>query len=121
MRFVLLATLFAHAVAHLPGFLVNWQLRSFAELPYRTTILGGLVDVGAGGTRAVGLAWLALSLALSVVGIAVLMRPPWWLAFAYTTVAVSVALCVVGWPDTRFGLVANAFILALIYLSARSQ
>jgi hypothetical protein len=28
---------------------------------------------------------------------------------------------VAGWPDTRFGLVANAFILGLIYLSPRSQ
>jgi hypothetical protein len=34
MRIVLAALLLAHGVAHLPGFLVSWQLRSFPEMPY---------------------------------------------------------------------------------------
>jgi hypothetical protein len=57
MRIVLALLLLAHGVAHLPGFLVSWQLRSFPEMPYRTAFLGGSVDVGelsGGPTRGLG-------------------------------------------------------------------
>ena len=114
MRLVLAAVVFVHAVAHLPGFLVGWELRSFPELPFRTTILGGSIDVGVVGTKVVGLAWLALSLAFVVICLTVLMRPTWWPVFTYGTIAVSMALCIVGWPETRVGLAANAFILVLV-------
>jgi hypothetical protein len=33
VRTVLAALLVVHGVAHVPGFLVSWQLRSFPELP----------------------------------------------------------------------------------------
>ena len=114
MRLVLAAVVFVHAVAHLPGFLVGWDLRSFPELPFRTTILDGSIDVGVVGAKVVGLAWLALSLAFVVIGLTVLMRPTWWPGFTYGTIALSMALCIVGWPETRIGLVANALILVLV-------
>jgi hypothetical protein len=41
--------LLAHGVAHVPGFLVNWQIASFPDLNYRTTIFGTSVDVGPEG------------------------------------------------------------------------
>ena len=54
MRFALAALLIAHGVAHLVGFLVPWKLLSTAEVPYRTTVLGGLIEVGDAGARALG-------------------------------------------------------------------
>jgi hypothetical protein len=45
MRFALSALLIAHGVAHLVGFVVPWKLLSTAEVPYRTTILGGMMFV----------------------------------------------------------------------------
>jgi hypothetical protein len=36
-------------------------------------------------------------------------------------VGLSTALCVVGWPETRLGLVANAAILLLFLIGARTS
>ena len=42
MRFALAALLLAQAAAHLVGFVVPWKWMSTPEVPYRTTILGGV-------------------------------------------------------------------------------
>lgn len=120
MRIVLAALLVAHGVAHLPGFLVSWQLRTFAEMPYRTTILGGTIDIGSGGIKAIGIAWLVLSVAFGVAAVATLVRAAWWQPFALSAAGLSAALCVVGWPDARLGLVANALIVGLLVVGVRS-
>ena len=54
--------LLAHGIAHVAGFLVNWQIASFPDLTYRTTIFGTSVDVGPDGIRLLGLCFIALSL-----------------------------------------------------------
>ncbi len=78
MRYVIAVLMLAHAVAHLPGFLVSWQLRAFPEMPFRTTVLGGLLDVGDTGMRIVGLGWLTLSIGFAVIAIGAFSRAPWW-------------------------------------------
>ncbi len=45
MRLALSALLMAHGGAHLVGFVVPWKLLSTAEVPYRTTILGGMMFI----------------------------------------------------------------------------
>lgn len=119
MRIVLAALLLAHGIAHLPGFLVNWQLRTFPELPYRTTIFGGAADIGDGGIKAIGVAWLVLSVLFIVAAAATLMRAAWSQPFVYAAVGLSTVLCVAGWPDARFGLIANAAIVLLLAGGAR--
>src|SRR3989442_1558863 len=54
MRVLLAAWLLAHGVAHLPGFLVSWQLHDFPDLPFHTTILADRVDIRAVGIRLIG-------------------------------------------------------------------
>lgn len=119
MRIVFAALLLAHGVAHLPGFLVSWQLRTFPEMPYRTAILGGSVDVGDGGIKAIGVAWLVSSVLFVVAAGATLMRPTWWHTLVYIAVGLSTALCVVGWPDARLGLVANAVVVLILVTAVR--
>ena len=97
------ALLLAHGVAHLPGFLVSWQLRSFPETPYRTAILGGSVDVGDGGIKAIGVVCLVLSVLFVIAGGVALMRPTWWQPLVYMAVGLSTALCVVGGPMRGLG------------------
>ena len=58
MRVALAALLIVHGVAHLVGFVVPWKLVSTVEMPYRTTILGGMADVGDVGARTLGVIWL---------------------------------------------------------------
>ena len=115
--FVALFTV-AHGIAHLPGFLVAWRLRTIPELPYRTTIFAGSIDVGTLGIRVLGSAWLFVAAAFGLVAAAILLRAPWLQAAALTAIILSILLCVTGWPDTRFGVVANIVLAAMLALSA---
>ena len=111
MRFALAALLIAHGVAHVVGFVVPWKLLSHAEVPYRTTILGGVIDVGDTGVRALGVVWLVAALAFVLVAVACSQDA----ACAHgcsPLLALSLALCVIGWPDARIGLVVNVVLLA---------
>jgi hypothetical protein len=114
MRFALAALLIAHGVAHLVGFVVPWKLVSTAEVPYRTTIFGGITDVGDAGARAIGVVWLLTGLAFALLGGAVLAG--WNVrVWMFGIIPVSMALCVVGWPEARIGLVVNAVLLAALF------
>jgi hypothetical protein len=119
MRAVLVLLLVGHGSAHLPGFLVNWQLRSFPELPFRTTIFAGMIDAGSAGIKLIGVAWLLAALTFELAAIGVLMRWGWWQPLTYTAVAASVLLTAAAWPEARIGLIANALIVSLILTGQR--
>lgn len=113
VRFLLAFLLFAHGIAHVPGFLVSWQLVAFPDLTYRTTIFGTSVNVGPEGARLIGLCWLGMAAVLVVLGSAVAFNVPlrpWAIAAA---LALSLLLCAAGWPEARLGLIANA-VIALV-------
>jgi hypothetical protein len=113
MRFAFAALLIAHGIAHLVGFAVPWKLLSSAEVPYRTTILGGAIDVGHTGARALGVLWLIAALAFVLLAGAALAG--WNVRFwTFATLSLSIALCVAGWPDARIGLGVNAVLLTAL-------
>jgi hypothetical protein len=114
MRTILGGTLLAHGVAHLVGFVVPWRLVTSSEVPYRTTLLG--VEIGPAGVRVVGLAWLLAAILFVALAASLLGRAPWPLESVLTLVGVSVALCVLGLPESRPGLVMNAAIVCLLVL-----
>jgi hypothetical protein len=68
--------LLAHGIAHVPGFLVNWQIASFPDLTYRTTIFATSVDVGPEGIRLIGLCWIGTAVVLVVLASAVAFNVP---------------------------------------------
>jgi hypothetical protein len=113
MRVALSALLIAHGVAHLVGFVVPWKLMAAPDVPYRTTILGGTVDIGDAGSRALGVVWLIAALGLMLLGSALLagfnVR-----AWIFTLLGGSLALCVVGWPDARIGVVVNVVLIGVL-------
>jgi hypothetical protein len=114
MRVLLGGTLLVHGVAHLVGFVVPWRIVTSSEVPYRTTLLGA--DIGQGGVRALGLAWLLVSVLFVVLGASVLRHEAWHYEAILTLVGVSVVLCLLGLPESRPGLLANASIGALLLL-----
>ena len=120
MRYVLAVLLFIHGFAHLVGFVVPWKLAKLDEMPYKTTLLGGRWDVGDSGIRGMGVLWLLMALAFftlaGTLGLTGIVLEDQLLAFSF----VSAILCVLGWPDSKLGLVANALIVGLYFLS-RSQ
>ncbi len=117
MRLAVAVILFGHGVAHLPGFLVAWQLATLRELPHRTTVLANSVAVGERGIRVVGVLWLIAALAFTACSIGALGRASWWLPVALTAAAFSIVLCILGWPDPRIGAFVNVAISLLLLLA----
>ena len=118
MQLALSLLLLAHGVAHLPGFLVAWGLASFPDLPYRTTVFG-TVDLGAVGVRLVGLGWLAAAGVFVALAAAVALRVEVPLVVLPLALGFSALLCAAGWPEARFGFVANAAIAAMLVAGER--
>ena len=118
MRFLLAFLLLAHGIAHVPGFLVSWQLASFPDLTYRTTIFGTSVNVGPEGIRLMGLCWLGMAAVFEALATAVAFNAPLWPAATATALALSLLLCAAGWPEARVGLLANA-VIALSLVAIR--
>jgi hypothetical protein len=120
MHILLALILFGHGVAHLPGFLVFWKLTMFEEMPYKTTILAGNVNVGDVGIRVVGGLWLAVALAFAASGIGTGMRLPWWQPVTLITSVFSLLLCIVDWPDARFGVFINIALIAFLLVNKQT-
>ena len=119
MRFVLAFFLFAHGVAHLVGFVSSWKLATLAELPYKTTVFSGRIDVGDAGIRVLGVLWLLTALAFLVAAGAVATATDWASRFVLAAVIASLMLCVVGWPDARIGVAVNVALVLLLAIGAR--
>jgi hypothetical protein len=107
-----------HGVAHLAGFAVAFKLLISDEVPYRTQVLGGTVEVGDTGIRVVGVAWLLMAIAFAIAATGVGTRASWALPCSQMIVAASTAMCVIGWPDSRWGLLANVLIVSLLFVAA---
>ena len=114
MHVALIGVLVVHGIAHLPGFAVPWRLLVSPELPYRTTILAGRIDIGDAGVRAVGLAWAAAAAAFIALAWSLWAGLPWTRTLIACAVAFSLVLCVAGWPDARIGVAANILILVML-------
>jgi hypothetical protein len=119
MRFVLAVLLVAHGVAHLAGFVSSWKLATLAELPYKTAIFSGHLDVGDAGIRVMGVLWLLAALAFQVAAIAVATEAGWAVRFTLAGVIASLMLCAVGWPDARIGVAVNVGLVLLLAIGTR--
>jgi hypothetical protein len=99
MRYAATLLLAIHAVAHLAGFAVNWKLFTSAEVPYRTTIVLGGVDIGDVGTRLLGLCWLGLALGFMVLAGAAWLGSASWPRWAFIAVVLSSVVCLAAWRN----------------------
>lgn len=110
MRWLLAAFLVAHGVAHLVGFVGPWRLSK--AVPYTTTLLGGRLDVGDVGIRALGIAWLLAALGFAGLAVAITLRWPGWLPAAAAVTAASLVLSALAWPEARVGVFVDLALLA---------
>jgi hypothetical protein len=109
-----------HGFAHLPGFTVAWRLTERAEMPYKTTVLAGAVNLGNTGIRALGLMWLLGAMAFAVTGIGLMAGQAWWYQLALITAGASLIMTILGWPDSRIGIIVNLIIIAVLVLAPRA-
>ena len=114
MRIAIAVLMALHGIGHLPGFVVPWRLAEVEAMPYGTTLLGGHVDAGAAGVRAVGVFWLLAALAFWTAAAGAASGTGWWVPLAAASAVASLVLCGFGWPYARLGIPVNAALLALL-------
>ena len=108
--------LLIHGIAHLPGMIVPWRIAEIKDMPYKTTLLSGKIYIGNFGVRIVGLLWLITGGAFVVIGVGVFLQLPWWRSLAFGVSVFSFILCILGWPDSRFGVFINVAILLFLMI-----
>ncbi len=116
MRYALPALLAVHGMAHLVGFVVPWRLVTAPDMPFKTTLLAGRVDVGEAGIRAVGVFWLLMAVVMMATAIGVAVQARWASALVLPVVTGSLVLCLLDLPATRIGLALNALLVVLLLL-----
>lgn len=119
MRWLFAVLFIVHGIAHLPGFTTPWRITTAAEMPYQTTILAGLIDLGPVGIKILGVVWLLVGLAMVGTGVAVARSVPDWSGPALALIAASLVLSVLGWPAARIGLAVNLALALLVGLGRR--
>jgi hypothetical protein len=112
LRSLAAAVLAVHGLIHLIGVLVPWRIAQVEGFAYRTTALGGSVELGATGVMIVGLAWLAIAVGFVVAAVGVWRRSAWALGLTAALATASLGVCVLGLPETVAGIVVNVAILA---------
>ena len=106
-----------HGLVHLLWFVVPWRITTVDGLPYSTSVLAHRIDVGNAGIRVVGLLWLVATLGWVAAGFGLIFLAPWWQGLTIATALFSSALCIVGLPAAKYGLLINLVVLALVFLN----
>jgi hypothetical protein len=114
MRAALAVLMALHAMAHLPGVIVDWRLSAIPELPYRTTVLGGRLSLGDAGIRTMGALWLLATAGFSLAAIAGGLGRPVWIPVALAAAGLSLLLSILAAPESRIGIAVNLLIIAAI-------
>ncbi|NHN49303.1 ABC transporter permease [Halostella sp. JP-L12] len=119
LRYVIGLVLAAHGIVHLLGTAAYLQLARFPELPYKTTVLGGRLDLGPTGISVFGALWAVA--AVGFVAAAVGLVADWrqWRPLLVGTTLLSLGLTVLDWPVAAAGVVVNLGILAGLTIHAR--
>jgi hypothetical protein len=119
VRYAFLALVAAHGIAHLPGFLVPWRLLSSPDLPFKTTLLWGRVEVGEAGIRVIGIVWLLTGLALVATAVGLARQAPWATSVLLPAIIASGLLCFIELPYARIGLLLNIGVFLVLGFATR--
>lgn len=115
-RKALAALLMVHGVIHAVGPLATWGLADFENIDGEPT-----VAMSDGAADALGGVWIVALVLFVVAGIAVLLRRTWWVLVTLVGVAISQVLVVLFWQGAWRGTVANALILAAVWLTRTNE
>ncbi len=122
MRLLMVAVcvfLMLHGLIHLMGAAAYLRLAEIPQLPYKTTVLGGRVDLGAGGTAVYGALWGIAAIAFLVCGIGLLLGASWGQPLLVGVTLFSLVLTALDWKVAYAGAVIDAIILLALRLVPR--
>ncbi len=100
-----------HGIAHGVGFAGAWGLSR--NIPYKTTVLNGHIDMGPVGIRLVGVLWLLAGITFVVAAVTAFTNQPTWLRATAVALITSTVLTAFELPEAKIGLALNV-VMALV-------
>jgi hypothetical protein len=88
-------------------------------LAYKTTLLGGRVDLGAGGIRVFGALWILPAIGFVAAALGLLEGWSWWSVALLAATLVSTMLTVLDWNVAFMGVIVDFTILGALWLQLR--
>lgn len=107
-----------HGLIHLMGFVAYWPLAEIAELPYKTAVLGGRLNLGQTGMRLFSLFWLLAAVGLVGSAIGLAAGRAWWLPVMAAAVVVSLVVTALDWSNAFRGTLISLVLLVPLLLAA---
>jgi hypothetical protein len=119
LRLLIAGVLFLHGIVHLLGTAVYLKLTAIPEFPYKTTLLGGLWDLGPGGIRLFGLLWAVAAAGFLGAALALLLDWTEWRTLLLVVTLGSLALTILDWTVAYAGIAVNVLILAALFFTSQ--
>jgi hypothetical protein len=118
--FKILPILFAiltllHGLIHLLGFVAYFPLAKIPDLSYKTTLLGGNWEIGAGGIRLFSLFWLLAALGFVLAALLLLLNRSFWAPVLLVSACLSLALWFLDWQAAFRGAWIDLAILLVLF------
>lgn len=110
-----------HGLVHLIGFVVPWRVAQVEGFAYRTTAFDGAIELGETAALVIGLAWLAIAVGFVVAAVGVWEARAWAVPLVGVLAAASLAVCVLGLPETVAGIVLDVAILRAVAWTVRAR
>ena len=105
-----------HGLIHLLGATVYLKLGEVQGLAYKTTLLGGRVDLGAGGIRVFGALWILPAIGFVAASLGLIEGWSWWSMPLLAATLVSTMLTVLDWNVAFMGAIVDFTILGALWL-----
>ena len=114
LKILLILTTFIHGLIHLLGFVAYWPLANVAQLPYKTTLLGGRLDLDETGMQVYSLLWLLAALGFVIAAVGLALGKPFWAPLMLGTVLLSLVICALDWSAAYLGVLVDLALLLVL-------
>ena len=119
LRHVAAFALAIHGLIHFLGIGVYFELIEMADLPYKTTLLGGAIDVGDTGIRVFAVLTAVAGVGFVASSVALVTGWRYWQEVLLAVTVLSLILTGLDWTVASTGVLANLAILAGFFLQRR--
>lgn len=105
-----------HGAIHVLGFTSYLKLADVAGLPYKTTVLGTRVELGAAGTSVFGVAWGVAAVGFILAALALLVGWEAWRTALIAVTLLSLLVTILDVGPANAGIAVNLALLAWLLL-----
>jgi hypothetical protein len=106
-----------HGLIHLMGFVAYWPLANVPDLPYKTSLLDGRLEMGPAGMRLFSLLWLLVAIGWVIAGALLAFGRPAWAPWMLGATLLSLVICILNWGVAFRGAFIDLGFLVVLFVA----